>query len=383
MLFYFLYDILSKIDGFSALRVFRYPSTRIIAAAITSLIISFIFGPWFIRKIKNCGIGQQINPYTLKSHQSKSGTPTMGGAIILLSLIASTLLWCDLNNPLVWLVILVTMAFGCIGFVDDYRTIRHQNSKGLSGKLRLFIQFTITGCVFSYLYLSDVLDPSIRLALQIPFLDFYENPITIPAWLYIIFSSFVVVGTANAVNLTDGLDGLAIGPTTINASVFLVFAYIAGVQTSIVTMMADGGIQSQTIAEYLRIAHIDGAHELAIYASAMFGAGIGFLWYNTYPASVFMGDLGSLSLGSGIGMLAVLTKNEITLLICGGIFVLEALSCIIQVGSYKLRRKRVFRMAPIHHHFELSGWEEPKIIVRFWLITALLSLVALATIKFR
>jgi phospho-N-acetylmuramoyl-pentapeptide-transferase len=228
-----------------------------------------------------------------------------------------------------------------------------------------------------------VLDPGVRLALQVPFADFYAGHWVMPPWLYVLFASVVVVGTANAVNLTDGLDGLAIGPTIINAGTFMIFAYLAGVETTIALVGADGVISQPNLAEYLRIAHIDGAYELAIYCAAMFGAGVGFLWYNTYPATVFMGDVGSLSLGAGIGMLAVLTKNELVLLIVGGLFVIEALSVIIQVGSYKTRGKRVFKMAPIHHHYELKGWEEPKIIVRFWLISVLLALLALGTLKLR
>jgi len=234
----------------------------------------------------------------------------------------------------------------------------------------------------AYVFYSNVLAPDIRLALQVPFTDFYGDHIVLPAWFYVVFATIVVVGTANAVNLTDGLDGLAIGPSSMCAATFLIFAYLAGVETTILVNVG-GEVRSQNLAEYLHIAHIDGAGELAIFCASMFGAGIGFLWYNAYPASVFMGDVGALSLGGAIGMLAVLTKNELALLIVGGLFVFEALSVIIQVGSYKLRRKRVFRMAPIHHHYELKGWEEPKIIVRFWLISVLLALLALGTLKLR
>ncbi|MEM9489854.1 MAG: phospho-N-acetylmuramoyl-pentapeptide-transferase, partial [Myxococcota bacterium] len=230
--------------------------------------------------------------------------------------------------------------------------------------------------------MSDMLDPSIRLQLQLPFVDFYQSDLTLPLWAYIAFASIVVVGTANAVNLTDGLDGLAIGPSILNAGTFLVFAYLAGVETTLLVGTADAP-RTENLAEYLHIAHIRGSAELAIFCAGMLGAGIGFLWYNTYPASVFMGDVGALSLGAAIGMLAVLTKNELVLLLVGGIFVVEALSVIIQVGSYKMRRKRVFLMAPIHHHYEPKGWEEPKIIVRFWLISILLALFALGTLKMR
>jgi phospho-N-acetylmuramoyl-pentapeptide-transferase len=274
------------------------------------------------------------------------------------------------------------MGFGVVGFMDDYMKITHKNSKGVSGKIRLLAEFAIAGLAISYLFMSDMLDPSVRLNLQLPFTHFYGGSPTLPLWLYIGFATVVVVGTANAVNLTDGLDGLAIGPSIINAGTFLILAYLAGVETTIMVQIA-GEVRSQNLAEYLHIAHIRGSSELAIFCAAMLGAGVGFLWYNTYPASVFMGDVGALSLGGAIGMLAVLTKNEFVLLLVGGLFVVEALSVIIQVGSFKTRGKRVFKMAPIHHHYELKGWEEPKIIVRFWLISILLALLALSTLKLR
>ena len=382
MLFYLFYDILSELDGLGFLRVFRYLSTRILAAAITSLIISFILGPWFIERMKTRQFGQQIRDDGPASHKKKAGTPTMGGSLILMAMVAATLLWCDLRNQFVWLTLVVTVGFGVVGFMDDWLKITKKNSKGLPGKLRLGWEFAIAGAVMGYVFYSDVLAPDVRLALQMPFTDFYGDHIQLPAWFYVIFATFVVVGTANAVNLTDGLDGLAIGPSSMCAATFLIFAYLAGVETTILVNVG-GEVRSQNLAEYLHIAHIDGAGELAIFCAAMFGAGIGFLWYNAYPASVFMGDVGALSLGGAIGMLAVLTKNELALLIVGGLFVFEALSVIIQVGSYKLRRKRVFRMAPIHHHYELKGWEEPKIIVRFWLVSVLLALLALGTLKLR
>lgn len=383
MLFHLLYNGLAQRAGVGFLRVFRYPSTRILAAAITSLLISFLLGPWFIRRLKARQIGQQIRSDGPASHQKKAGTPTMGGSLILFALVMATLLWCDLHNTFVWLALAITVGFGAVGFYDDYLKLVHKNPKGVPGKLRLLLEFGMCVAAFSYLFCSDTMSPQVRLAVQVPFVDFYQSSLSMPAWLYIAFASFVVVGTANAVNLTDGLDGLAIGPTIINAGTFLIFAYIAGVSTTIALVGPDGQVTQQKVAEYLRIAHIDGGYELAIYCAAMFGAGVGFLWYNTYPAQVFMGDVGSLSLGAGIGMLAVLTKNELTLLIVGGLFVVEALSVIIQVGSYKTRGKRVFKMAPIHHHYELKGWQEPKIIVRFWLISVLLALVALGTIKLR
>jgi phospho-N-acetylmuramoyl-pentapeptide-transferase len=303
----------------------------------------------------------------------------MGGSLILLCLAASTLLWCDLTNQFVWLTLTVTVAFGAIGFADDYAKVAKKNKKGISGKLRLTLEFAIAGAAMAYLFYGDLMPEQVRLSFQVPFTNFYEQGLTLPAWLYVAFGAFIVVGTANAVNLTDGLDGLAIGPTIMNAGTFLIFAYIAGVET---TILAPNG-KSVTIAEYLHVAHIEGTAELAVFAAALFGSSVGFLWYNTYPAQVFMGDVGALALGGSIGMLAVLTKNELVLFIVGGLFVLETLSVIIQVGSFKMTGKRVFKLAPIHHHYELKGWEEPKIIVRFWLVSAVLALIALGTLKIR
>ena len=377
MLFHLLFGTLGDELGF--LRVFRYPSTRILAAAITALVLSFIIGPWFIERLKARQIGETIRTDGPQTHKKKAGTPTMGGSLILFCLAVSTLLWCDLRNHFVWLALTVTVAFGAIGFADDYAKVAKKNKAGISGKLRLVLEFSIAGAAMGYLFYSSAMPENVRLHVQLPFTNFYESGLTLPAWAYVIFGAFVVVGTANAVNLTDGLDGLAIGPTIMNAGTFLVFAYIAGAGT---TLVARGGAEV-TIAQYLHVAYIPGIEELAIFAAALFGAGIGFLWYNTYPAQVFMGDVGALGIGGAIGMLAVLTKNEVVLLIVGGLFVVEALSVIIQVGSFKTRGKRVFRMAPIHHHYELKGWDEPKIIVRFWLISALLALMALGTLKFR
>ncbi len=377
MLYWLLYTVLSKHASF--LRVFRYPSTRILAGAITALVLSFLIGPWFIERLKEKQYGQQIREDGPKTHKKKAGTPTMGGSLILFCLVASTILWCDLSNRLVWLALSVTVIFGAIGFADDYAKVTKKNTKGVPGRVRLVLEFAVAGAAMAYLFYSDVMPPEVRLHLQLPFTNFYDSGITIPAWLYAVCATFIVVGTANAVNLTDGLDGLAIGPTIMNAGTFLVLAYISGVST---TIIASGGTE-MNIAQYLHVAHIPDTAELAIFCAALFGAGVGFLWYNTYPASVFMGDVGSLSLGGAIGMLAVLTKNELVLAIVGGLFVIEALSVIIQVGSFKMRGKRVFKMAPIHHHYELKGWEEPKIIVRFWLVSALLALIALGTLKLR
>ena len=386
MLFHLFYGVLGDRVGF--LRIFRYPSTRILAAAITALLLSFFLGPWFIERLKSRQIGETIRDDGPQTHKKKAGTPTMGGSLILFCLAVSTLLWCDLKNPFVWLALTVTTGFGMIGFADDYVKVAKKDKRGISSKLRLVLEFAIAGGAMAYLFYSDAMSPDVRLHLQLPFTNFYESTIVLPAWLYVVFGAVVVVGTANAVNFTDGLDGLAIGPSIMNAGTFLVFAYIAGVQT---TLVANG--HDVTIAQYLHVAHISGIEELAIFCAALFGTGIGFLWYNTYPAQVFMGDVGSLSLGGAIGMLAVLTKNEFVLLLVGGLFVVEALSSIIQTGVYKATKKvgpdgkttgkRVFLMAPIHHHFEKKGWDEPKIIVRFWLISALLALMALGTLKLR
>ena len=378
MLFYLLYDVLS--EHFSWLRVFRYTSTRLLAAAITALMMSFVLGPWFIARLKSRQIGETIRTDGPQTHKKKAGTPTMGGSLILFCLVVSTLLWCDLRNQFVWLALTVTVAFGAIGFADDYTKVAKKNKKGISGKLRLTLEFAIAGGAMAWLFYSDLMPHELRLQLQLPFTDFYAGaPLVMPAWMYCIFGAFVVVGAANAVNLTDGLDGLAMGPVIMNAGTFLVLAYIAGVETTII----GAGGEKVSIAQYLHVAHIDGVAELAVFCAAMFGAGVGFLWYNAYPAQVFMGDVGALSLGGAIGMMAVLTKNELVLLIVGGLFVIEALSVIIQVGSFKLRGKRVFRMAPIHHHYELKGWDEPKIVVRFWMISLVFALLALGTLKLR
>ena len=383
MLFELLYRVLG--DDISFLNVFRYTSTRILAAAITALLLSFVIGPWFIERLKSRQIGETIRTDGPETHKKKAGTPTMGGSLILFCLAMSTLMWCDLSNEYVWLALSVTVAFGAIGFADDYVKVAKKDKKGVSGWIRLGLEFLIAGAAMSYLFYSDLMHESIRLKLQLPFSDFSQTSLELPAWLYVAFGSFVVVGTANAVNVTDGLDGLAIGPSIMNAGTFLILAYIAGVETTIINAAG----KSVTIAEYLHIAHIDGTSELAVFCAALFGAGVGFLWYNTYPAQVFMGDVGALALGGAIGMLAVLTKNELVLLIVGGLFVIELLSVIIQTTSFKITKrmtgtgKRVFRMAPIHHHYELKGWEEPKIIVRFWLVSLVLALMALGTLKLR
>ena len=383
MLFHLLYGALG--DKIGWLRVFRYTSTRILAAAITALLLSFVIGPWFIERLKARQIGETIRTDGPQTHKKKAGTPTMGGSLILFCLAASVLLWCDLRNQLVWLTLSITAVFGAVGFADDYVKVAKKNKKGVSGTLRIGVEFLAAGGAMAYLYGSSLLPAEVRLHVQLPFTNFYEQGLVLPAWLYVAFGALVVVGAANAVNLTDGLDGLAIGPSIMNAGTFLILAYIAGVPT---TILSHNG-HEQTIAQYLHVARIPGAEELAVFAAALAGAGMGFLWYNAYPAQVFMGDVGALSLGAAIGMLAVLTKNELVLLISGGLFVIETLSVFIQRGAFKLTKrltgtgKRVFAMAPIHHHYELKGWDEPKIIVRFWLISLVFALLALGTLKLR
>lgn len=372
MLYALLYPLSSEFASLSWLNVLRYTSTRIIASTLTALLLSMFLYPWFIRALQRIQLGQVVRDDGPESHLAKRGTPTMGGSLLLFTLIVPTLLWADPRNPYIVLACLVTAGYGVIGFVDDYLKIRGKSSKGLPGKLKLLAQFVVATATVYWLYESGVMPDNIRYRLAIPFVDFYRHQIEMPPALYIGFAVFVVVGFSNAVNLTDGLDGLAIGPVIITAGTFLVLTYAAG------TIIA-----GFDVARYLHIPHIPNVGELAIYCGAMVGCGIGFLWYNTYPASVFMGDVGSLPLGAGLGFLAVASKNEFTLVIVGGIFVLETVSVIVQVFSFKLTGKRVFRMAPIHHHFELKGWAEPKVIVRFWIISVMLALVGLATLKLR
>ncbi len=372
MLYQFLYGLHDRAGWLSGLNVLRYTSTRILLATLTGLLITLFLYPWFIRTLQRIQLGQVVRDDGPQSHLVKRGTPTMGGSLIIFAVIIPTVLWSDLGNPFVLLATLVTAGFGVIGFLDDYLKVRKKNSDGLPGRYKFLAQFAVAGAVVAYLYSGEIMPEAIRYRLALPLTDFYTSELSLPPALYWLFSVIVIVGASNAVNLTDGLDGLAIGPTIISAGTFLALTYAAG------TLIA-----GFDIARYLNIPHIPGAGELAIYCGAMCGAGVGFLWYNTYPASVFMGDVGSLPLGAGLGFLAVASKNEFTLLIVGGIFVLETVSVIIQVASFKLTGKRVFKMAPIHHHFELKGWAEPKVIVRFWIVSFVLALVALATLKFR
>jgi phospho-N-acetylmuramoyl-pentapeptide-transferase len=368
----FLYGLSQRVEWLSAFNVFRYTSTRILLATLTALLLTLFLYPWFIRTLQKIQLGQVVRDDGPESHLAKRGTPTMGGSLIIFAVIVPTVLWSDMGNRFVLLATVVTAGFGVIGFLDDYLKVRRKSSGGLPGRFKMLGQLLISTGVAWMLFQTNMLPDAFKYRLAIPFTNFYQSDLALPAALYIVFAVVVIVGASNAVNLTDGLDGLAIGPVIISAGTFLVLTYAAGTL-----------IEGFDIARYLNIPHIPGVSELAIYCGAMCGAGVGFLWYNTYPASVFMGDVGSLPLGAGLGFLAVASKNEFTLLIVGGIFVLETVSVIVQVVSFKLTGKRVFRMAPIHHHFELKGWAEPKVIVRFWIISFALALAALATLKLR
>ena len=358
MLYHLLYPLHTE---YSVLYVFRYITFRTIYATITALLISFILGPWMIATLQRMQIGQVIRKVGPESHFVKEGTPTMGGALILLAIILPTLLWADLTNLYIWVTLLVTAGYGAVGFIDDYLKVVRKNSDGISARQKMFWQILIALIAALLLYNSGHFDTR----LSLPFFK-HVNPDL--GWFYIPFAILVMVGSSNAVNLTDGLDGLAIGPMIIAAATFLLLAYLVG---------------NAKLSSYLQITGIQGAGELAILCGAMVGAGLGFLWFNSYPAQVFMGDVGSLSLGGALGTIAVITKNEFVLVIVGGIFVIEALSVIVQVISFRYWGRRVFRMAPIHHHFELKGWAEPKIIVRFWIISIVLALIALSTLKLR
>jgi phospho-N-acetylmuramoyl-pentapeptide-transferase len=358
MLYHLLYPLASSIKLFN---VFKYLTFRTIYAMITALIVSFILGPWIIRTLQGLQARQVIRTDGPESHLKKQGTPTMGGVMILSAIVVPTLLWADLANRYIWTVLFIIVGYGIIGFVDDYKKVVEKNPKGLSPRQKMFWQVLLAAAVGIFLFSAGGFSTEL-------FFPFFKNVHPDLGLFYVPFVALVIVGASNAVNLTDGLDGLAIGPVAINAATYMIFCYIAG---------------NVKLSGYLQIPYVAGSGELAVLCGAMVGAGLGFLWYNAYPAEVFMGDVGSLSLGGGLGTLAVVTKQEILLVIVGGIFVIEALSVIFQVGSYKYRGKRIFRMAPIHHHFELKGVAEPKIIVRFWIITIILALVAISTLKLR
>lgn len=358
MLYHLLYPLHTE---YSAFYVFRFITFRTIYATITALVISFLIGPWLIQKLSALQIGQSIRKLGPESHFKKEGTPTMGGTLILCAIVLPTLLWADLTNLYVWVVLLVTVGFGVVGFSDDLLKVKRRNSDGLSARSKMLWLVLIALVAAGILYMY----PPFQTTLGVPF---FKNVRPDLGLFYIPFVLLVIVGSGNAVNLTDGLDGLAIGPMIIASGTYLLFAYLAG---------------NARLADYLQISPVPGAGELSILCGAMVGAGLGFLWFNSYPAQVFMGDVGSLSLGGALGTIAVITKQEIVLVIVGGIFVVEALSVIFQVTSFRLYGKRIFKMAPIHHHFELKGWPEPKIIVRFWIISIILALVSLSTLKLR
>lgn len=348
---------------YSAFNVFSYLTFRAIVSTLTALIISLYFGPKLIRYLQKMQIGQTVRDDGPESHLSKSGTPTMGGILILASIVVSVLLWADLSNIYVWVVLFVVVSFGVIGFVDDYRKVVRKDANGLIARWKYFWQ-TVIG-LSTALFLYYIAQGPNETALLIPFVKDVLPQLGI---FYVVMSYFVIVGTSNAVNLTDGLDGLAIVPTIMVAAAFALFAYVTG---------------NVNFASYLHIPHIALTSELVVVCTAIVGAGLGFLWFNTYPAQVFMGDVGSLALGAALGVIAILVRQELVLFIMGGVFVIETLSVILQVGSYKMRGQRIFRMAPIHHHYELKGWPEPRVIVRFWIISLVLVLIGLATLKLR
>ena len=356
-----LADWLQQFD--TSFRVFSYLTLRAILSTLTALLIAVIIGPKMIRWLQRMQIGQTIRDDGPESHLAKSGTPTMGGLLILAAILLSVLLWADLSNRYVWVTLFVLVSFGVIGFVDDYRKVIRKDSKGLIARWKYLWQSVIALAVAFYLYSSQQ-NPA-ETALLVPF---FKDVMPQMGMLFMVVTYFVIVGTSNAVNLTDGLDGLAIVPVILVAGAFAIFAYVTG---------------NINFSAYLHIPYLPLTSELVVVCTAIVGAGLGFLWFNTYPAQVFMGDVGSLALGGTLGVLAVLVRQEIVLFIMGGIFVVETLSVILQVGSFKLRGKRIFRMAPIHHHYELKGWPEPRVIVRFWIISLMLVLVGLATLKLR
>ncbi len=347
---------------FSVLNVFRYITFRSIYAGLTAFLICFLLGPWVIRRLSQLQIGQYIQEDGPQTHHRKAGTPTMGGTLILFAVGISTLLWADLGNAFIWITLLVFVGYGGIGFVDDYLMQVKKRNRGLSVQGKFILQGILALIAGLLVYWN----PNFSTKVTIPMLKGLSPDL---GWGYVLFAAFVVVATSNAVNLTDGLDGLAIGPVIIAGVTYMVFAYVAG---------------HIKIAEYLQIQYVPGSGELAIFCGALAGAGLGFLWFNAYPAQIFMGDVGSLPLGAVLGIVAIIAKQELLLVIVGGLFVIEALSVIFQVGFFKITHgRRIFRMAPLHHHFELKGWAEPKVIVRFWIISIALALISISTLKLR
>ncbi len=348
---------------YSGFNVFRYLTLRAILGVLTALTISFVIGPYIIRRLSSHQIAQTVRADGPPTHLAKAGTPTMGGSLILVSIAVSTLLWADLHNRYVWLVLIVTLLFGVIGWVDDYRKLVLHDSRGLPARSKFFWQSLVGLGTAAFLYFTAVTPAETELV--VPFFKHVYVPL---GWLYIPVVYLVIVGSSNAVNLTDGLDGLAILPAVLVAGALGIFAY------------ATGHVQ---FSGYLGIPYIAGVGELVVVCGSLVGAGLGFLWFNAYPAQVFMGDIGALAIGAALGLLAVIVREELVLLIMGGVFVMETVSVILQVVSYKLTGRRIFRMAPLHHHFELKGWPEPRVIVRFWIVTVILVLIGLATLKIR
>ena len=357
----YLADYLTQFhSGFS---VFQYLTLRAILGALTALLISFIVGPAMIRKLSHFQIGQVVRSDGPESHLEKAGTPTMGGSLILVAVAVSTLLWSDLGSRYMWVVLIVTLLFGVIGWVDDYKKLVKKDSRGLKSRYKYLWQSVVGFGVALYLYSTAVTPAETQLLVP-----FFKDIAIEMGFGFVVLTYFVVVGSSNAVNLTDGLDGLAIMPTVMVAGALGLIAYLTG---------------HTEFAKYLSIPYISGVGEVAIFCAALMGAGLGFLWFNTYPAMVFMGDIGALALGAALGIVAVVVRQELVLLIMGGVFAMETVSVIMQVASYKLTGKRIFRMAPLHHHFELKGWPEPRVIVRFWIVTVILVLIGLATLKIR
>jgi phospho-N-acetylmuramoyl-pentapeptide-transferase len=360
MLYYLLLQLQGLYHGF---HVFSYLTLRGVLSILTALVLSLGLGPFVIARLRQYKIGQMVRSDGPETHLSKQGTPTMGGALILLVVILTTLLWSDLRNPMVWVAVLTTLAFGAIGFIDDWRKLRRKNSKGLSARAKYGLQSLVALGAAVALYVWN--DGSAPHSLIVPFVPHLLIPLGLG---FVLFSYFVIVGTSNAVNLTDGLDGLAIVPTVMVAGALGIFSYVAG---------------NAVFARYLEIPFVPGSGQLLIFCGALVGAGLGFLWFNTYPAEVFMGDTGALALGAALAIVAIVARQELVLVIMGGVFVVETLSVMIQVTSFRLTGKRVFRMAPLHHHYEKKGWPEPRVAVRFWIITVILVLIGLSSLKIR
>jgi len=348
---------------YSGFNVFQYLTMRTILGVLTALLISLVIGPFMIRRLSRYRIGQNIRDDGPQSHLQKTGTPTMGGALLLVAIVLSTLLWMDLGSRLVWVALIVTLAFGVIGWVDDYRKLVHRDPRGLPSRYKYLWQ-SIAG-LGAAVFLYFTADSAVETQLIVPFVKLFAFDLQC---LFVVLTYFVIVGTSNAVNLTDGLDGLAIVPSVLIAGALAIFAYASG---------------HVKFADYLGIPYVAGVGEVSIFCGSIVGAGLGFLWFNTYPAQVFMGDIGALALGAALGVVAVLVRQELVLFIMGGVFVMETVSVILQVVSFKLTGRRIFNMAPLHHHFELKGWPEPRVIVRFWIITVILVLIGLSSLKIR